>query len=634
VFVTERMRYVVVDVIDPRGRPAAPMEAALIRGEARWPLATGVTAAVPEGPAEVALVAMPGRFPIEVRGETLEVPTRLSLQAAELLVWLGDPGGRDFGGLPVVARCPAGEARGRVGEPFLLWAGTWAVTVGSRGAGVAPWTVRVEVRPERTTLELGRLAALVVRWGEARGWPVRVRPATRAGEDLPVPASELESPIPAEDSGDAPASSISGTSGQSSGAPVQASRDRSPSSPALTARGSGTPPQMPGAETAGTSDISSLELEGRLGEPLSLWPDRYRIEVDGGPTGEIEVRAGRLAELELGISPASLSSTLRQAPGAVGQTLREAGDVLERLGAVSLARTLRRVAPPPVKAARGGDARAGLAGRGPSIRVMLRDARGYALTGWPMRLHPLSGSGPVIDARVGLPSPAVPGRYRIELARLPGLEPEVTIGADETRLELAPLGALELVLRDGMGASMRGAVYTVRGAGGAVTGALSQTLPLAPGQYAIEIPTTPVIRREVEIRFGEVNELDLGALGKLDITAGPEVPWGTPVWIRPDPVSADPEPVEQAEAAADVEAGDSSDAGEMGDAGRRRPAGGGDLRGFVGQTMHLPVMAYRVWVGRREGEGESIELRPGRIRRPTVVGRGFEPLAPDDANKS
>jgi hypothetical protein len=96
---------------------------------------------------------------------------------------------------------------------------------------------------------------------------------------------------------------------------------------------------------------------------------------------------------------------------------------------------------------------------------------------------------------------------------------------------------------------------------------------------------------------GEVSAVELGVLGRLDLRAGPDAAWGTPVWIQ-----------------------------------REDREEGPMRRTMVGMSLHVSPGEWRVFLGRPTGEGERVPVRPGRVRRPVVVGRGYDALPPDETN--
>lgn len=575
------------------------------------------------GRAEVVFAQPPGRFRLDVpdpSSDSASAPstTRLSLTLAELCVWLSDPGGRELGGLSVVASATQGEVWGRVGQPILLWPGPWTLRLGAPAAGI-PWRrFRVDVRGSRTTLELGRLASLTIRWGRARGWPVLAHPLELARGPSTSPPAD---------------------------APVQATL-------------------------------------GRSGEAFTLWPGQWLVSLDGGADAELEVKGGHHTEVDLlaleaalndedaaalsqtATPAASLRDLSRAARTAftsrVSQRLSQAltpealpgplKKLLERTGS-GLTRELDRApealldalwssrsphpadkalaAPPPEPSQPGLNV----------FRLLLKDARGYELSGWPFVLtavsqssasQPLEGeestapaaasaSSPAAEppstgtlrGRMGLWTEAAPGLYQLQLEGLLPHRQRIRVGGPGApqSLELPPLGALELILRDAQGVSLRSASYRLSSLQGQTVAALGRPYPLEAGTYAVEVPVRPGLSLEVKVVPGQVRVVDLGALGELLVEHSQHTPWGTALtFSRID-----------------------------------GPLPGGEitstLRGTevslrAGIPLHVLPGRYRQLSPPLDGASSPERLvRAGRARKPSTQGRSNETLAPDDANR-
>lgn len=585
-----------VDIQDPSGHPIELDVWLTDASGKRTCVRSGTVAWVAPGPVTVHILHPPGQWTLQPLANATETPTRLSLRLADMLVWLGDPGGRDFGGLPVIALSPAGQARGRIGIPFPVWAGPQTLLVGNPVAGVALKRIETEARPQKTSLELGRLGALVVHYRneqgqDQRGWPIEAH------------FLEFERDIPL--------------------------------------------PPLPGLRADETVQPSA----GHTGEALTLWPGLYRIQMADGPETEVDIRGGHLTELdfsgEIPQLPQTLDATLPKTPLAQVQRMGSALSTgLKRTarGAlqVGLASTFQRLGlkVTPVDATPGGVSRPEAASQPPTgsgVLLQMKDARGYTLTGKPFSLLPLIGTpGPSphasraasrpIHGRIGVWCEAPKGRYQLQLeGHLPRVVP-LELPEKAQVIELPPLGALEVIVRDGLGCSLRGASYVLtRMTGSAnptpeppMTAALSQLQPLEAGRYRVEVPTRPPLQREVEVQAGKVEVIDLGALGQVDTQPGPDAAWGTPLLLRPDQGLSTEKDMTDGPASPSFEA---------------LPAGGIEVQGYIGQVLHVPPGAYRCWLGKPSGAGEVLEVRAGRMRRPTVVGRGFEALASEDANR-
>lgn len=519
-----------------------------------------------------------GKWRIEIPADASAPIQPLTLALAELLVWLSDPGGRDFGGLSVMALSSAGEARSRVGIPFSVWAGKHTLVIGNPVAGVALRRLPVEVRPSRTTLELGRLGALVLRFQKDHGWPVQAH--RMLGNDN---SSDASLPAPG------------------GSAPVQ-------------------------------------PTSGRTNEPLLLWPGFYRLAMEEGPELELEVRGGQLTEITLPTESSlpELMAQLKSVPApAATQALREllgsqakkaarsavrsglAGP-LERLG-ITLQTT------PTDDDDYGFDTLApGKAPAGPAVLLRLLDPRGYDLAGHPYVLTPLSDGNRSVEGReqtpvrgrIGRWCAAPEGLYRVQLDGLLPFSQPIQVRRSAEELTLPPLSGLEVILRDGNGCSLRGASLVIVGESGHLTTAFSQLQLLEAGQYRLSIPTRPPLQRFVELKSGDEQVVDLGALAQLDTTPGEQAPWGTPIRL---------ELVQLADSVLKAGLLPATPGGNA----LKDPA----IHAQMGQTLHVPPGAYRFWLGGDASEGELLELRPGRVRRPSVVGRGMEALANDDANQ-
>lgn len=611
------MPTVIVDVLTPLGSPAS---VDFVLNQPGLPPRAGISGealeAVP-GPAEVVFTHPPGRFrlvlpdpsasaspPESPDGTQVDAspsspdaasPTRLVLTLAELLVWLSDPGGRDLGGLSVVAASSQGEVWGRVGLPLLLWPGPWALRLGAPAAGI-PWRkLMVDVRPSRTTLELGRLASLTVRWGKARGWPVLAHPL------------ELARPAFGSASADAP---------------VQATL-------------------------------------GRSGDPFTLWPGQWLISLEDGSDAELELKGGHHTEVDLlalehalkeeeapkpvstplaGLRRAArtaltqrVSQTLAQSlgthmvegsvPESVRKLLLRAGPdwarQLEKAPEALLDTLWSHRKPHPADQRLSDPAPpVSLPGRTP-LRLLLKDARGYELGGWPFLLTPTGrtagglepASAEPLRGRIGLWLEAPPGRYTLQLEGLLPQHQEVDVpgvSAQPVTLTLPALGALELILRDGQGLSLRSASYRLSSGGAQGLGAFGRALPLEPGRYQLEVPTRPGMTLEVQVESGQVRTLDLGALSELalDLALEPAnaLRWGASVTLeRLD--------------------------GAPGVASCSSVLRGTTVLARVGIPLHVLPGTYRL------EDGQTLTLRAGRARKPSTLGRSLEALAPDDANR-
>ncbi|MFM7203837.1 MAG: hypothetical protein ACKO6N_23895 [Myxococcota bacterium] len=511
---------------------------------------------LPLGPVVLHFSHPTGKFSLELQaGSQPDAPQVLSLQLAELLVWASDPGGRDFGGLSVLVQSPGGELRGRVGVAFSVWAGQSNVLVGNPVAGVAYRQLDEDIKPSRTTLELGRLGALVVRWGEAHGWAVLAHPLDEA---LSVERMEA-------------------------------------------------------------SQVSPQRLTtGRTGEPLLLWSGLYRVGIEGGEGIELLIRGGQLTELDLeayGREEAEGAAAAGNVAGNVagirlGHRLKDNARAWMQKGLLALAEKLGPGAgeaplPPGVEKGEGRPAGAG-------ILLQRRDARGYPLTGYPYTLSPVGG-GKSQRGCVGRWCALPAGRYRLQLdGMFPAMQP-VEVLAEARVLELPPLASLETVLRDGLGCSLRGASYWITQGGQRLAAAFSQPTLLEPGSYALELPTRPAQRLEVVVEPGVARVIDAGALGQVDTTPSEDAPFGTP--LKLEPVALKGEGFE-------VPASGESPSSAM-------PV----VEGWVGQALHVVPGTYMLRRSDQGGEPELITIKAGRMRRPSVLGRGHEALAGDDHNR-
>lgn len=343
--------YVRVEVREPSGSPVEVPIIVTASGQ-RQESKTERVLRLPAGPVDVQLLYPPGKFSLTLSEQTsAEQPQLLSLALAELLVWAADPGGRDFGGLSVLVQTAGGELRGRVGVPFPVWTGPSRILVGNPVAGVAYRPLDEELKPARTTLELGRMGALVVRWGEAHGWAVLAHPLDEAL----------------------------------------------------------------GLERMTSSQVPSQRLTtGRTGEPLLLWSGLYRVGIEGGEGIELLIRGGQLTELDLEAYDREETEAHSSTPSAsrLGARLVDNARAWMQKGLLALAEKLgpgAGEAPPPPGVERGEGRPAG-----PGILIQRRDARGYPLTGYPYTLTPLQGGAPqrgCIGRWCSLPA----GRYRLQL---------------------------------------------------------------------------------------------------------------------------------------------------------------------------------------------------------------------------
>jgi len=544
--VAKQLYFFKVLIFDPDGRPAC------IRAELRDGISparrftTGQILSVRHATIQVLFQHPAGMVAVEVTGRTRRTPTLLTLKMARFTVWLADAGGRDFGGLPVVARGQNSEVKGRVGAPLIVWEGTHTVRIGARESGLPAQEIVTEIEGSDSILELGRLGALTASWGKGQGWPLR---AIRLKDEVPsAQTSPSEQPV------------------------------------------------------GGRQGAQGATQHGRLGQTMHLWPGQYRLEVDGGPTAIATLRAGRLMELDL-------TALEHRAPGFFQPLEHFARDGIQTLQTMfnQSQRGLVKEGSSRFSTSaglNGGDRRTLRRLVGPSLVVTCEDARHYPLTGFPFFLRSDHPGVPCVEGRVGISTPVLPGPYQLTLKGILMPPVPLIINSSEQAIVLPALGALQVILRDGLGQSLRGKTYQICGDGGKQSAILSAIVPMAAGCYTVDIPGFSAWTQEVRIQVGALTILDLKALGRIDIAPGPDSPWGTPIWVTKKTAAAD----EEGPSAAPIE-------------------------WFVGEPLQLIPAQYRIWKGRMEGPGEPLAVVAGRMRRPTVVGRGFDALAHDDYNR-
>ena len=339
--------------------------------------------------------------------------------SCRLTLWLSDPGGRDLCGLPVRVLPTDGgyTPESRIGQEMGLSSGSWTLEVGSN----PPLRVEVNLTPgENKTVDLGRLASLMVTWGgttPTRGFPYILQ-----------------------------------------------------------------------------GDLGTVV--GRVGVPLEVPPGRWTLGLDPSiplpcpPSREVDLRGGRLTEVELGTSGGV---------GATPQYLRRALKDELRGALNSLLLRLNRAAPPRVRVEHtpGG--------------ILLRDAFGHLVR----RKLTLSAGVSKVMCWTLEDNFLPPGPCQVEVEGLAGYHPTVE---PRSGIILPALGALEVHLKDPEARSLRGAavVCAAVDGGARVVGRLGYPIELGPGQYEVEIPLVLGAHQRVHIGSGQVVELDLGVTGWLE----------------------------------------------------------------------------------------------------------------------